>query len=56
MGLEHQEFEDDASERTERARLDRVNDQRKPVPGAPWFDKLADVGASADDDQVMKEK
>ena len=56
MGLEQEEFEDDASEAAERVRLARANDQRRPVPGAPWFDKLADVGISADDDEVLKKK
>lgn len=56
MGLEHQEFEDDALETAEAARLDETNGQRKPVPAAPWFEKLADIGISADDDWVLKEK
>ena len=56
MGLEHEVFEDDALEAAEIARLDRVNGQRNPVSAAPWFDKLADVGVSADDDGEWKEK
>lgn len=56
MGLEHEEFEDDALEAAEAARLDRANGQRKLVLGAPWFDKLADVGISADDDGDWENK
>lgn len=56
MGLEQEEFEDDASEAAECARLARINGQRKPVPGAPWFDKLADVGTTDDDDGDWERK
>lgn len=56
MGLEHYEFEEDALVAAELARLDGANGQEKPISGVPWFDKLADIGASADDDGDWKGK
>ncbi len=56
MSFEREEFEDDALEAAELAGLDGINGQQKPISGVPWFDKLADIGISADDDGDWKEK